>query len=117
MANCPTNIEIVFFSQINTPSNPEYLLNTVKVGMTVIYLHVANSCFYMQVYDSHSYFYSIQKIFEFEAKVLTIIFSFIRENDNGVSGDAASDESFSAPTPLRRFLIFLPIFFPFRRII
>ena len=42
----------------------------------------------MSVYDSHSYFYNIQKMYEFVIKVLRIIFSFIRENTNSVSGDA-----------------------------
>ena len=48
----------------------------------------------MSVYDSHSYFYSIQKMYEFVIKVLRIIFSFIRENTNSVSGE---DAVFSPP--------------------
>ena len=39
-----------------------YLLNAAKVGMTVIYWHVENNIYYMLVYDSHFYFYRIQKL-------------------------------------------------------
>ena len=57
-------IFIIFLGgQKNPPGkNSLYLLNAAKVGMTVIYWHVENNICYMLMYDSHFYFYRIQKL-------------------------------------------------------